>query len=283
MSKINDIYNMATNKQKQKEYNDEMVRKTWHYQKKFGFETSSRQRHEFWNNEADAFKHAFGSADMYFKYGDKGSLVGGIRHEWNQNNNPPGEWNMDSWNNHQGREIAKEIQKEYGSNFMEFSQQQRDDIIATKVMDRMRNGQLITNPKDQRKYAGVTENIVNGIKRIQETKLPYIPTRGIGGVQNKGIPFGFAADVPRPQSKFKDYKNPLTGSNHIYTREEVGAMSPEEFAHHEKEIDSQTTALKGTMPTNDDMKEESMTGGVIYVESYTRSDGTEVKGYYRSR
>lgn len=305
MSKINDIYNMATNKQKQKEYNDEMVRKTWHYQKKFGFETNPRKGHEFWNNQADAFKHAFGSADMYFKYGDKGSLVGGIRHEWSQNNNPPGEWNMDSWNNNQGREIAREIQKEYGDNFMKLSQQQRDDIIAVKVMDRMRNGQLITNPNDKRKYTGVTENIVNGAKRMQETNLPFTPTRGVGGVDNNGKPLGFAADIdiaqlanilgiqlPEVQSTNQSkqdsglfgYANPLTGSNHIYTREEVGAMSSDEFARHEKEIDAQTRAFNGTMPTNGDLKREAMTGGgVVYVNSYTRSDGTEVKGYYRSR
>ena len=53
---------------------------------------------------------------------------------------------------------------------------------------------------------------------------------------------------------------------------------------HEKEIDAQTRAFKGTMPTNDDLRREVMIGGgVVYVNSYTRSDGTEVKGYYRSR
>jgi len=80
------------------------------------------------------------------------------------------------------------------------------------------------------------------------------------------------------------YINPLTGSNHIYTREEVGSMTSDEFAKHEKEIDAQTRAFNGTMPTNGDLQREAMTGGgVVYVNSYTRSDGTEVKGYYRSR
>ena len=38
------------------------------------------------------------------------------------------------------------------------------------------------------------------------------------------------------------------------------------------------------MPTNGYLQREAMTGGaVVYVDSYTRSDGTEVKGYYRSR
>ena len=86
------------------------------------------------------------------------------------------------------------------------------------------------------------------------------------------------------QSSFSGYTNPLTGSNHIYTREEVGQMSDDESSEHEKEIDAQTRAFNGTMPTNGDLQREAMTGGgVVYVNSYTRTDGTEVKGYYRSR
>ena len=86
------------------------------------------------------------------------------------------------------------------------------------------------------------------------------------------------------QSDLFGYTNPLTGSNHIYTREEVGQMNSSEFAKHEKEIDAQTRAFNGTMPTNGDLQREAMTGGgVVYVNSYIRSDGTEVKGYYRSR
>jgi len=86
------------------------------------------------------------------------------------------------------------------------------------------------------------------------------------------------------QSNLSGYTNPLTGNNRIYTREEVRAMTPEEFTKLEKEIDAQIQSMNGTMPTNGDMQRESMTnGGVIYVHPYTRSDGTEVKGYYRSR
>ena len=298
-----DAYDFYKNKKLQKKFNDDLVQKTGYYQKKFGFEINPRKGHEFWNVEADAFKHTFGSAEMYIKYGDGWSTLFDIGHEYQTPHNPQGEWNMDSWNNHQGREIAKEIQKEYGDNFMKLSQKQRDDIIAVKVMDKMRNGQLITNPNDKRKYTGLTENIVNGIKKMQETNLPFTPTRGVGGVQNNGRPLGFAADIDinqiaqqpglqsfnteipqQGQSKLFGYTNPLTGNNRIFTREEVGAMSPEEFTRHEKEIDAQTRAFNGTMPTNGDLQREAMTGGgVVYVNSYTRSDGTQVKGYYRSR
>ena len=42
---IKKINEMVTKKQKQEDFKDDMVRKTWEYQKKFGFETSPRQGH----------------------------------------------------------------------------------------------------------------------------------------------------------------------------------------------------------------------------------------------
>lgn len=100
----------------------------------------------------------------------------------------------------------------------------------------------------------------------------------------KSIDMGNTNPKPSIQSKYSGYKNPLTGNDKIYTREEVGQMNSSEFAKHEKEIDAQTRAFNGTMPTNGDLQREAMTGGgVVYVNSYTRSDGTKVKGYYRSR
>ena len=93
-----------------------------------------------------------------------------------------------------------------------------------------------------------------------------------------------STNQPKQNSGLFGYTNPLTGSNHIYTREEIGQMTSEEFAKHEKEIDAQTRYFNGTMPTNGDLQREALTGGgVVYVNSYTRSDGTRVKGYYRSR
>ena len=198
--------------------------------------------------------------------------------------------NMDLWNNQQGREIANEIRREY-PNFNKLSEQQQKDIIAGKVVQRMREGKLITGLEDPRKF--------------QEQKPSFTPIPWIGGVQNNGKPLGFAADIdteqlanmlgiqlldiqsanqPQQKSDLYGYTNPLTGDNRIYTREEVGAMTPDEFSKHEKEIDAQIRAMGGTMPTNGDLQHEAMTGdGVVYVNSYTRSDGTKVKGYYRSR
>lgn len=60
------------------------------------------------------------------------------------------ERNMDQWNNAVGREIAREIKTTIeGKNY---TSQEIEDIVAEKVMQRMKKGDLITNPSDKRKY-----------------------------------------------------------------------------------------------------------------------------------
>lgn len=273
---LNKAANMVKSKEVQKHFNDEMVRKTWEYQKKYGFKTSPRKDHEFWNNEADAFKHTFGSADMYFNEGNWGSILGGIYHENETPNNPYYEWNMNSWNNAQGREIAKEIEKEYGKNFYNFPQQTRDDIIAGKVMGRMRSGQLITNPNDIRKYDGLLEKGARKLKQLQEG----IPTGHAANLDNADHIFTpkeignmtreeFEQNLPIIEQQLKDglikpqveqlkdysnYKNPETGTEKIYTREDISKMSTDEYSKNEKEIMAQMNSIgipyKNDLPSN---------------------------------
>jgi len=91
-------------------------------------------------------------------------------------------------------------------------------------------------------------------------------------------------NVNNCKTDLSGYKNPLTGNNRIFTREEVGQMSKEEYSKYEKEIDAQMEYFNGIMPTNEDLAQEASNGGgVVYVNSYTRSDGTKVKAYYRSK
>lgn len=79
-------------------------------------------------------------------------------------------------------------------------------------------------------------------------------------------------------SKLKDFFNKITGSDRIYTREDLGEMSPTEYSSLEEAVNYQ---LKETgIPTNSDM---ALSEDVIYVKGYTRSDGTKVKAHYRSK
>ncbi len=78
------------------------------------------------------------------------------------------------------------------------------------------------------------------------------------------------------------YTNPVTGSGHIYSRENIGMMSTDEYTQNEKAINAQLNTIG--IPTNVELESACQRGsGLIYVESYTRSDGTQVKGYYRAR
>jgi len=254
---------------KEREFTQEMLSDTIKYQKKYGFGIG--ENNSAHNNEADAFRHAYMQSMLAHRYGTLSAKIISSNHEYegNKNGQDPRESNMDLWNNQQGQQIYNEIRLE-DPNFNKLSEQRQKDIIAQKVVQRMRAGQLITNPDDPRKF--------------EEEKPSYIPTRGVGGIQNNGQLLGFAANIDEPKTSLFNYTNPITGNNRIFTREDINEMTNEEFAEHEKEIDAQIRAMKGFMPTNNDLENEAQnSGGVVYVHSYTRSDGTEVKGYYRSR
>ena len=63
--------------------------------------------------------------------------------------------------------------------------------------------------------------------------------------------------------------------------EEIGKMSGKEYEEKEEEIDAQLRSVG--IPSNRDMEQEVKSGDVIYVNSYTRSDGTQVQGYFRTK
>lgn len=65
MSNKNEIYNFFKNEQKRKEYNDEIVNKTWQYQKKFGFKTSAQKDVTFFCLPSRAMSHIWRKSDNY--------------------------------------------------------------------------------------------------------------------------------------------------------------------------------------------------------------------------
>ncbi len=195
------------------------------------------------NNEADAFRHAYMQSILAQRNNPFVSKTISNFHEikGNWNGQDPREANMDIWNNQQGQQIYDEIRREY-SNFNKLSEQQRKDIIAPKVVQRMKSGELITNLEDTRKY------------KIQELKIPYTPTRSIGGVNTNGVSTGFAAPI-----------------EHVFTREDLRNMSKEEFAQNEKAIMKQLK--EQGIPTRDELKKRQTT-------SHNRSDSDSDGGHW---
>lgn len=80
---------------------------------------------------------------------------------------------------------------------------------------------------------------------------------------------------------FSGYTNSVTNDGHIFTQEDIGRMSDGDFAQNEAAINAQMNSVG--IPTDSQMRSSARAGGAVYVSPYTRSDGTEVRGYYRSR
>lgn len=79
-------------------------------------------------------------------------------------------------------------------------------------------------------------------------------------------------------AKLRDFFNKIANNNRIYTAEDIGEMSGNEFTQNEKAIDYQMENLG--IPRRNDLNGNS---DVIFVHSYTRADGTKVKAHYRSK
>ena len=83
------------------------------------------------------------------------------------------------------------------------------------------------------------------------------------------------------QVDYSGYVNPETGDGKIFSREVISQMSGDEYTGNEPAVMAQLKTIG--IPYESDLALAGMSGrGVVYVKSYTRSDGTEVRGYWRS-
>ena len=78
--------------------------------------------------------------------------------------------------------------------------------------------------------------------------------------------------------KFKNYVNSYTKNNRIFSKEDIAEMTVREAFKNKKGIISQNRRIG--VPSNAELQNSS---NVIWVNSYTREDGTPVKGYWRSK
>ena len=236
----------------------EMIEKTNRYAKAYdvGFSKTTPA----WNDEADAFRHAFMQASQTLKWTSAGAYAIGETHEIIgdiKNNQDYKERNMDTWNNAIGREIGLEIKEEIkGKNY---SQQEIDDIIAQKTYDRLKLGELITDLGDRRDYKKDFKNRKNNNNLSNPLLEGHIEINEFKNKQN-------LYEVPEDK---------------VYTFEEIGSMKPQEFLRNQTRILSDFTT--GKIIREAEAKEKVQSGELIYVNSYERADGTKVEGYYRRK
>ena len=78
--------------------------------------------------------------------------------------------------------------------------------------------------------------------------------------------------------KFKNYVNSLTGDNRIFSNKEIADMSVREVFKNKDAIMRQHFQIG--IPSE---KELQASDNVVYVQAYTRDDGTEVRAHWRSK
>ena len=78
--------------------------------------------------------------------------------------------------------------------------------------------------------------------------------------------------------KFKNYINPYSKSNRIYSQNDIANMPVKEAFKREREIVAQDDRIG--VPSDMELRNSE---NVIWVEEYRRDDGTEVKGHWRSK
>ena len=150
-------YSLKNIKNWRKEFNREVFDKTLEYQKKYNFDIGKGE-HATWNNEADAFKHALMQALLVYKAGgmELPARVLGNFHEFEGDisGQPQNEKLMDLFNNKVGRELAVEVLKELKKEHLGELKNQKEfeNLFAEKLFQKMKSGELITNPDDVRKF-----------------------------------------------------------------------------------------------------------------------------------
>jgi len=194
-----------------KNYSSYIFDKTVKYQKKYGFQMGTGE-HATWNNEADAFKHTFMQAQLALLGGKHLAKQLGDKHERDGNDKmgqSREEFNMDNWNNAQGREIAKELIHEYGIKVTAAFNPDVCDLIAEKVHQRMKAGKLITHPDDTRRYVpknkkgistGQAASVSNSIKST-------LPTASYHKINSSKTPSQKFSDEIRQKFKAKNLES----------------------------------------------------------------------------
>ena len=78
--------------------------------------------------------------------------------------------------------------------------------------------------------------------------------------------------------KFKNYINTYTGDNRIYSLNDITQMPLGDVLKNKEELLSQYRVLG--VPTEQELQDSD---NVVYVQAYTRDDGTEVRAHWRSK
>lgn len=111
---------------------------------------------EFFDNDVDAFRHAYVSGVFTREYGEHAANVLGVLNEWSSTLSPVGGANMDLWNNRVGRKLGVKAK-----NNLE---------LLNLVKNALGAGELIISVDDQRKFTDTVPDTPEGDHSVMVIK-----------------------------------------------------------------------------------------------------------------
>ena len=304
MNNYKKLYETLNNEEK--EY---ILKKAMEYQKILNIENEGGG----WNDTTDGFRHAWGSAYLALKYNDLISNAATSAYEFMEHSyQPQEEKEMDIWNNKIGREIAKELSKEYKDIDKTFNRQSIEDLIAVKALEKIENNELMTSTADlkkgnllqgyveyneplslkerlirarEEKLARYTQRLAESPEKIAQMQANHVSLEELKAPQEARKQK--VRDIVEGKVKFDEnadlsgYVNQKSNDNKIFTQEDIDEMTEQEKKENAQAIMYQKQTIG--VPTREQAQKVVSKGGMVHVRAYTRADGTKVRSHYRSR
>ena len=304
MNNYKKLYETLNNEEK--EY---ILKKAMEYQKILNIENEGGG----WNDTTDGFRHAWGSAYLALKYNDLISNAATSAYEFMVHSyQPQEEKEMDIWNNKIGREIAKELSKEYKDIDKTFNRQSIEDLIAVKALEKIENNELMTSTANLKKgnllqgnveynepqslkdrltlaredkLARYTQRLAESPEKIAQMQANHVSLEELKAPQEARKQK--VRDIVEGKVKFDEnadlsgYVNQKSNDNKIFTQEDIDEMTEQEKKENAQAIMYQKQTIG--VPTREQAQKVVSKGGMVHVRAYTRADGTKVRSHYRSR
>ena len=102
----------------------------------------------FFDNDVDAFRHAYVSGVFTREYSENVANIFGVMNEWSSSASPPGGTNMDLWNNGVGRKLGMKAKN--------------NEDLQELVKKSLTAGELIISLDDPRKFTDVVPTLPEG-------------------------------------------------------------------------------------------------------------------------
>ncbi len=137
----------------------------------------------------------------------------------------------------------------------------------------------------EEKLAHYTARLAESPEKIKEKESKHITLQELKAPQEakkQKVRDIIEGKVQFDENKdYSSYQNKKNKDNKIFTQEEINTMSDEEKQKNKEAIFYQKQTIG--VPTEEQAQKAVSKGGMVFVNSYTRSDGTKVRSYYRSR